>query len=176
MTWRRRTDETVWQWGKVLHKYNQLGREKSRLGMPNSDIWGPGWFRGGSYANGAIVWSKSNGAFSVFGKWKKVYAAKGWVRGHLGVPTSARQQAPSLPNGGLRQKFANGRMYGPPQDSGVYALWGPIAKRYRDKGEATSECGYPTSHVHTTDSGLRAKFRQGTITYSEAQGVDVNCG
>lgn len=176
MTWRRSTDKTVWQWGKVLRKYNNMGREKSALGMPKSDVWGPGWFRGASYANGAIVWSRGNGSFAVLGKWKKVYAAKGWVKGRLGVPLSSRGSADSLPNGGLRQTFANGRMYGPAQDNSVYALWGPIANRYRKIGEAKSACGYPTSHVQASDPGWKAKFRQGVITYSEADGVDVNCG
>jgi SpoIID/LytB domain protein len=176
MTWRRSTGESVWQWGKVLRKYNALGRERSALGMPNSDVWGPGWFRGGSYANGAIVWSRNNGAFAVLGKWKKVYAAKGWVRGNLGVPTSARGRASTLPNGGLRQKFANGRMYGPPQDNSVYALWGKIAKRYGALGEAKSKCGYPTSHVHATENGPRAKFRHGSISVSASGDVEVDCG
>jgi uncharacterized protein with LGFP repeats len=176
MTWRRRTGKTVWQWGKVLRAYDRLGRENSRLRMPTSDVWGPGWYRGATYANGAIVWSRAHGAFPIIGKWKEVYAAKGWVRGHLGVPLSSHQTAPNLPDGGLRQKFARGRMYGPPKDPAVYALWGPIADRYVEINEARSACGYPTSHVRTRDGGMKANFSHGTITYQDGAGVTVACG
>ena len=176
MTWRRKTDKTVWQWGKVLRKYDNIGREKSPLGMPKSDIWGPGRYKAASYANGIIVWSRDNGAFPIIGKWQKVYGSKGWVDGHLGVPSSGREKADSLPNGGLRQRFEKGRMYGPPNDPEVYALWGPISDRYRSMGEAKSACGYPTSHVKKTETGVRAKFRQGVISYSQADGIKVNCG
>lgn len=176
LTWRRKTDKTVWQWGQVLKKYDSKGREKSALGMPTSDIWGPGWFRGARYVNGLIVWSKGNGAFAVVGAWGRKYSSQGLIRGNLGVPLSDAERAETLPNGGRRQRFVKGRIYGPPNDTNVYALWGRISNRYRNMGEATSPCGYPTSDVKKVDGGQRAAFRHGTITYSRTDGFTIDCG
>jgi SpoIID/LytB domain protein len=176
MTWRRKTDKTVWQYGRVLQRYDKVGRERSNLGMPTSGIWGPGSFLGGDYVDGYIIWSKRNGAFEVVGRWARAYKARGLAKGDLGVPLSKHQKARALPNGGRRQKFARGRLYDPPQDPKIYALWGPISERYVKLGEARSDCGYPTSHVKKDPTGgVEASFRRGTISYSQVTGTTVDC-
>ncbi len=175
MTWRRKTDKTVWQHGRVLTAYDKMGRERSALGMPTSDIWGPGGYQWAAYVNGVIVWSKGNGSIPVIGDWSRVYRSHGAVKGPLGFPVSKRETADSLPNRGKRQRFKMGRLYGPPKTGKVYALWGPILKRYVALGEATSECGYPSSHVRETQQGVEASFQKGSISYSSDSGVAVSC-
>lgn len=176
MTWIRKKDKTVWQYGRVLGRYNKMGRERSALGMPRSDVWGPGSHLGGSYARGLIVWSKGNGAHAIVGLWARVYRERGGAKGDLGLPLSKRQKAYALPNGGVRQKFSDGRMYSPPDDANVYALWGEISKRYVKLGEARSKCGYPTSDVRSVNGGgVEASFNHGTISHSDASGTKVDC-
>lgn len=175
MTWRRKTDKTVWQYGRILRTYNRLGREGSVLGMPTSDVRGPGWYLAGNYVNGSIVWSRGNGAFPIVGKWARKFRAHGGVRGKLGPPLSKKETAASLPGRGRRQRFKRGRLYAPPGGGAIRALWGPIAERYVSIEEASSACGYPTSDVHSVADGVEADFENGRILYSKAAGVRVRC-
>ena len=175
MTWVRETDKAFWHFGQVLKRYDRLGRERSALGMPASDVWGPEGVFVGTYANGMIVWSEGNGAHPLVGKWADTYRSKGGIKGKLGLPLSGREEADSLPKGGLRQRFEDGRLYAPPGDRNIYALWGEIREKYTRIGEAKSACGYPTSHVRKIDGGLRARFANGSITLTQTDGIVVAC-
>lgn len=175
LTWRRSTDKTVWQRGPVLKKYNRLGREKSSLGMPTSDLWGPGRYLGGSYANGVILWSKATGAHPITNRFRETFASFGGAQGSLGLPAGRRHKASTLPDGGKRQRFVAGSLYLNPHDRNVYALWAEFDSRYRKMGEATSKCGYPLSSVTGNDGVKRATFQNGTMSWTAAAGFEVNC-
>jgi SpoIID/LytB domain protein len=173
MTYVAATGKVVWQHGPVLERYDAAGREGSKLGLPTSDVWGPGSYLGARYANGAIYWSQDHGARVVRGPFHAAYRAAGGPKGALGLPISGRQQRPTLP-GGARQRFEHGALYRTP-DGEVFALWGKIAERYRELGEATSACGYPIEAMTGDESTASARFKGGTITWAQGSGVEVDC-
>lgn len=175
MEWTRATDKVVWLWGKVLGAYDALGRERSRLGMPASSIWGPGSFLGARFDGGVIVWSQDGGAHAVAGSFNDVYQDLGGPKGKLGVPLSNIERA-KLPDSGKRQRFATGVLYRNPYDKKVFGLWGPVAERYIAIGEATSDCGYPTASQTADDSGSTATFQHGVIVWKADGGISVECG
>ena len=119
MTWTKTTDKITWQWGRVLERYDDVGREGGRLGMPASDI------RGGP--------------------------------------------------GKYRAYYANGAIYQNPKSHEVLALYGHIATTYRELGEASSACGYPTSDIVIDGSTKAATFQHGVIEWTRGSGVTVTC-
>ncbi|MGH2729846.1 MAG: LGFP repeat-containing protein, partial [Actinomycetota bacterium] len=174
MTWVKATDKVVWQWGHVLAQYNALKRERSVLGMPSSDTWGKHSYRGARYVNGVIVWSKATGAHHVWGAFDGAYFRAGGVKGHLGLPLR-RRDTKDMPGDGRRQRFTKGTLYLNPSRHEVFALWGPVDGRYRKMGAATSRCGYPVSDATDQGSELRAEFANGAISWSDSDGVKVEC-
>jgi SpoIID/LytB domain protein len=175
MTYTRSVDKVVWQHGPVLKKYNALGREKSSLRMPTSDIWGTNAYSGGSYLNGIILWSPETDAHSIRGSFRSAYGQAGGPKGVLGLPTKQREKRASLPNGGARQRFQAGTLYLNPKSAEVFALWGALDERYRKIGEASSNCGYPTSSVSDDSVTQRVTFQHGSME-ATATGVTVDCG
>lgn len=175
LTWIRSTDRVVWQRGVVLSHYDSLGRESSGLGMPRSGTWRRDGARGARYENGYILWSRATEAHTVRGDFADVYRATAAARGPLGLPVAERERAPSLPDGGRRQRFENGAIYRNPHSGDAVALWGAIADTYFELGEAESACGYPTGSVTAADGEIRAPFEHGTITWSEGSGAVVSC-
>jgi SpoIID/LytB domain protein len=175
MTWRRESDKTVWQYGPVLARYDALRREKSNLGMPTSDIWGPGEYVGASYVDGQIVWSETTGAHSVQGIYRDAYVITGGVKGSLGLPVKQREKSETLPNGGSRQRFLNGTLYRSPKPGTIFALWGAIDARYRKLGEATSPCGYPTSSLTESKGAQKVTFQHGIIEVAADGNLTVSC-
>ncbi|MEA2434641.1 MAG: hypothetical protein QOG54_2098 [Actinomycetota bacterium] len=175
LTWRKQSGKTVWQLGPVLKRYDALGRERSNLGMPTSDIWGPGEYVGASYVDGLIAWSEATGAYSVQGAFQDAYADLGGVKGPLGLPLKQRERRDTLPKGGARQRFQNGTFYRNPKLATIFGLWGAIDARYRKIGEATSPCGYPTSSLTQNESGQSASFERGTIEVAPDGNLTVTC-
>jgi peptidoglycan hydrolase-like amidase len=176
MYWNRAHKKVVWQHGPVLRHYDKIGRERSSLGLPLTDIWGGKGYRVGRYANGSIYWSADTGAQSVRGPFLKTYRTYGGPTGPLSLPTGPRKSSRKLPHHGVRQRFSGGALYESPSSHSVYALWGPVAKRYRRLGEARSKCGYPTSSMRPVNNGLMATFQQGTIRVSGRGKLYVVCG
>lgn len=174
MTWRRKTGKVVWQHGPVLHKYDDMKRERSGLGMPTSDVWGPGSYLGATYVRGVIVWTKSHGAWAVWGVFLPGYRHAGGVKGPLGVPAGGRHRSAELPHGGRVQHFEGGDLYLNPHAGKAYALWGRIARRYVRIGMATSACGYPVARERETASGYKALFQHGVMKLSSGT-LTVHC-
>lgn len=172
MTWRKETDKVVWQWGEVLKKYDRVGRESSKLGMPISGIWGEaGRYRGGTYVNGVIFWSTETGAHHIRNAFHATFTEVGG-RKRLGLPTT---DIVETTRNGRQQRFVKGTLYQVPGSTSVYALWGAIDERYRALGMGTSRCGFPTSSMVVDHSGAAAAFENGSITYSDEVGVKVHC-
>ncbi|HWL65319.1 MAG TPA: SpoIID/LytB domain-containing protein [Actinomycetota bacterium] len=175
MTWRRSTGKVVWQWGRVLRKYNKLGRERSELGMPTSDVWGPGFYLGGTYSRGIIISARQTGNHTIRGGFKNIFQRNGGPQGPLGLPKENRRRVKSWPKGGLRQRFTNGTIYLNPRTNRVFALWGAIDHRYRKMGAASSDCGYPVATL-TSDKGVqKASFEDGMIRAGAGGRVRVSC-
>lgn len=172
MTWIKETDKVVWQWGPVLKRYNQLGREGSKLGMPKTGIWAEeGKYAGGSYVNGVILWSEATGAHHVHSSWFTAFDAVGG-RERMGLPISDVKKTEGA---GSRQRFKKGTLYKPPKSSEVFALWGAIDRKYRAMGGITSKCGAPTSSMAKDDAGAAAAFENGSIVWTRSDGVRVHC-
>ncbi|MDQ3963436.1 MAG: SpoIID/LytB domain-containing protein [Actinomycetota bacterium] len=172
MTWRKETDKVVWQWGEVLKKYDRVGRERSKLGMPTSGIWGEAArYRGANYVNGVIFWSSETGAHHIRNAFHASFTDAGG-RKRLGLPTT---DVFDTQRNGRQQRFVTGTLYQPPKMTAVYALWGPIDERYRALGMGTSRCGFPRSSMVADSAGAAAVFQNGSITYSDEVGVRVHC-
>lgn len=171
MTWRKETDSVVWQWGEVLKRYTRLGREASKLGMPTSGIWGKDGYRGGSYVDGVILWSKATGAHHVRGIFFDAFSDAGG-RKKMGLPIT---DVTASQDGGRRQRFTDGTLYKAPKSSDVFALYGAIDEKYRAMGAASSRCGYPTSSVVVDGAGSAASFENGSIVWTQSDGVRVHC-
>lgn len=171
----KRNKRVTWQYGKVLKRYNRAGREGSDLGMPRTDIRGTGTELFARYEKGRIVWSKGNGAHPLIGWFDDAFVRNGKLSGPLGAPIKYRHKTSSLPGGGMRQLFEHGALYKVRKKGPVFGLWGRVAERYREIGEAESQCGYPTSDASEGNSGLRAEFESGAITWSPGVGVKVDC-
>jgi LGFP repeat len=171
----RANGRTVWQWGPVLDAYDERGREASALGMPVSNVWGPGAYLGATYENGMIVWSEAAGAHVVLDPLAQAYRRRGGGEGPLGLPAGEQAVDELLP-GGVLQPFEAGTIYVSPNAERAYALWGRIDRRYRSLGLASSVCGYPKSSVFTGAAGSSAKFENGTITFSDSSGLEIDCG
>jgi SpoIID/LytB domain protein len=174
MTYVAATDTVVWQWGKVLRKYETKRREKGPLGMPRSGIWGPGRYLGGTYLRGRILWSKDTGPHAIIGRFDEAFARVGGLKSALGLPLSDRERARSLPDGGRRQRFTGGRLYLDPRSDKVFAVWGAVAAKYRKIGEAKSPCGYPTDDLHEVDGHLELALKGGQIKFVDGA-VKVLC-
>lgn len=172
MTWRKASDQVVWQWGPVLEKYDALGRERSVLGMPTSGIWGNDRFSGGSYVEGVILWSKETGAKHVRGRFYDAFRDAGG-RKRLGLPISG---VIDRKGGGHRQRFTRGTLYKAPKSTEVFALWGAVDERYRAMGGGGSKCGHPTGSMVADRAGSAAAFQHGSIVWTREGGVRVNCG
>ncbi|MGH2756999.1 MAG: hypothetical protein ACRDI3_04345, partial [Actinomycetota bacterium] len=172
MTWRQETDRTVWQWGEVLAKYDIVGREASRLGLPISGIWGKaGSYRGGSYVNGVIFYSEATGAHHIRNGFYLTFKLVGGKQ-RMGLPTT---DVRSTQKNGNIQRFTDGTLYQPPAQKAVFALWGEIDERYRKIGMGSSACGFPTGSMVVDASGAAAPFERGSITFSKSAGVRVHC-
>ena len=176
LTWRKKTDKVVWQRGRILERYNKMGREKGRLGMPTSDVWGPGNYLGAHYVRGTIMWSKQTGARAVVGGFRTEYVRNGGPQGALGLPTGRKRSSKTLPGDGRLQRFTNGTIYlNPRGERGVFALWGAIGDRYRRMDEARSECGYPTASMVADGDGAEATFEHGKIEMTAQGNLQVDC-
>jgi SpoIID/LytB domain protein len=169
------TNGITWQYGRVLNRYDARGREASNLKMPRSDVKGSGNYLFARYANGRIVWSEGNGAHAIVGRFDGAYIRVGKIGGPLGPPIKFRQTMQTLPDGGRRQRFEGGTLYQVGKGGPVYAIWGPVADRYRNIGEATSACGYPTGDATEEDLIVTAAFENGTITYDPTTGLKTDC-
>lgn len=176
MTYSRAENKVVWQWGRVLKTYDKKWRERGPLGMPTSDIWGPGSHLGANYRGGRIVWSQGNGAWAILGAFEDASLRVGGVEGPLAFPTGPRTIPSDWPDGGRRQRFEHGTLYRPGGTNDVFAVWGAVDERYREIGEAASACGYPTADAEASDGSLRATFQDGVIVWRSSGGVEVNCG
>jgi uncharacterized protein with LGFP repeats len=89
MTWVQETGAVTWQWGSILARYNDLRRERGRLGMPATDVRGAAGERRAYYANGALYQNpESSEVFALWGVIADGYIEAGEVGSSCGYPTS----------------------------------------------------------------------------------------
>jgi SpoIID/LytB domain protein len=89
MTWTRATGTVTWQWGSVLKRYDELRRERGRLGMPTSDVRGDAGSRRAYYAKGALYQNPtSKKIFALWGPIADGYRDAGEMTSACGYPIS----------------------------------------------------------------------------------------
>lgn len=121
------------------------------------------------------TWFRVDIVVATAGSLAATYEAAGGTEGPLGEAQSARRGADTLPGGGSRQRFEGGTIYSDERGAS-FALWGELDRVYRDLGEASSECGYPTSsQVSRTRMGDEATFEFGSIKITNDGVVTVEC-
>lgn len=176
MTYTEELDKVVWQRGPILRRYNAMGREKGKLGMPKTSVWTGEGYAGAAYLKGRLIRVLSKGIFSVLGAFDAAFVRNGGIGGPLGLPKTARSEHDELPDGGRRQRFAGGTLYKAGSGGGVFALFDKIDVRYRKMGQASSVCGYPTADMTKEGEDWKAVFQEGTIVLRATGELQVRCG
>lgn len=95
-----------WVKGAILAKYQELGAENDKVGVPTSNeipLAGGAFTK---FTNGAIYWSKDTGAHYVpYGKIFDAWGEEDYENGRLGYPTSDVKE---IAGGGQEVEFENG--------------------------------------------------------------------
>jgi hypothetical protein len=119
-------------------------------------------------------WHSSYGAFFVQGLFRSHYNEVGGQNGVLGSPTA---DAISTATTGVQlQTFQKGRIYRVSNGTtaAAYAIWGAVAAKYVELGEAAGELGKPKSRQTVISGGRqRAYFTGGNITLNPDGTVTV---
>lgn len=104
-----RTEDLVasLQGGAIYARWQRMGGMNSVLGAPTSpESATAGSARYATFANGAMYWSDVTGATPVTGALYDAWAAQGYERGVLGLPTSGEIQEPQR----ITQNFQHGTL------------------------------------------------------------------
>jgi glucose/arabinose dehydrogenase len=107
--------------GEIKRKWAAFGYERG-MGYPTTDesVTPGGGARYNHFTkNGSIYWSGATGAHNVQGEIRNRWAALGWERSYLGLPTSDEY---AISGGGFRSDFQGGYI--------VYTLAGGAADRH----------------------------------------------
>lgn len=95
------------QGGAIYAQWESMGGMNSPLGVPTSpEATATGDARYATFDKGAIYWSPQTGAQPVTGAIYDAWAALGYERGALGLPTSGEIQEPQW----IEQNFAHGTL------------------------------------------------------------------
>ena len=118
--------------GANLDAYGRYSYERGRLGMPLTDETAT---TGGVYQRfqgGTMYWSATTGSHPVWSGILSLYAAKGYERGSLGMPTTDEYRSS---DGRTRQDFTGGSLYwgttsttASTASSGPTGVWAQLAQ------------------------------------------------
>lgn len=128
------------------------------------------------YERAHIYWSKETGVAAVYGGILQLYAAMGYDKSVLGLPTT--DETDRAVKGSRGNTFQNGLILWSP-GTGANAVYGAIAAKYRAIGAEKSLLGLPiTSEKAGPLPGSRLNsFQGGAILWSAATGAhDVHGG
>ncbi len=93
--------------GAILARWEAIGGPNSPLGAPKSlEAAGEGSARYATFEKGAVYWSPESGAEPLTGAIYEAWAALGYERGALGLPTSGEIQEPQW----IVQNFQHGTL------------------------------------------------------------------
>lgn len=155
--------------GAIYNRYMTLGGETGKLGAPTKDVR-CGLVNGGCYQNfenGAILWTKSTGAWESTGSIRSYWITTGWEGGSLGYPTGPEE---SVPTGGYQQSYERGIIIGK-YSSGYWMSRGSIRDRWLKTGGTSGSLGYPTGpETALPTGGWRQTFENGVILGQYATG------
>lgn len=148
--------------GAVRSRWATLGWQTSDLGYPTSDqrATPDGGAQFAHFQGGSLYWSPATGARVVAGPVRTAWAAAGWERGPLGLPTS---DVGATPDGRADfGHFANGSLY--LVDGNVRELAPPVVAAWRRSGWERGPLGYPNaSAAAVTGGGQVVPFERGSV-------------
>lgn len=152
--------------GAIGGRWEELGKEKGKLGFPETDEIiapdGKGVLQ--RFQNGHIYYTPETGAKEIYdnGIWEE-YVRLGYEKGSLGYPTGI--EVATLDKRGTVQSFQNGAIYLLNKSKDGHAIWGEFIEIYGKLGYENGRLGMPVSDVYEPDGKnvIRADFEAGSI-------------
>jgi glucose/arabinose dehydrogenase len=170
--WNGRTGGTYQMYGANKLKYDALGAENSRLGLPVSNEYAAAGGYRQDYQNGYLLWSPATGSHMLVGGIQAAYDGRGGPAGMLGFPTSDEY----VVNGGVRQDFQYGSFIWS-ASKGTLLLYGANRIKYDALGGPNGFLGLPVSNEYVvTRGGVRQDFQYGSLIWSGSTGSHFICG
>jgi uncharacterized protein with LGFP repeats len=160
--------------GSLRDYYFSLGGAAGKLAWPVTDTAVVSSNGGGiaqAFTRGS-VFSSPSGTFLLSDPIRQGYFSRGGANGDLGWPTS--ESSCSLPDGGCKQSFQAGVVYGTPS-GGAFPVMGAIATTFDSLGGAGGALGYPSSGpiaIGQNGGGVGQAFTGGSI-YAKGTGLAI---
>ena len=146
----------------VLSAWGAYGYQTGSMGYPRSGgVVGVGGSRHQIFEGGIAYWRPGGRVSFIHGSILNAWAAAGWERSWLGLPTSNETASTK---GGVFQRFERGVAYWSPA-TGAQFVGEPVLSAWGAYGYQTGSMGYPRSGGVTGVGGSRHQIFEGGIAY-----------
>ena len=146
----------------VLSAWGAYGYQTGSMGYPRSGgVVGVGGSRHQIFEGGIAYWRPGGRVSFIHGSILSAWAASGWERSWLGLPTSNETASTK---GGVFQRFEHGVGYWSPA-TGAQFVGEPVLSAWGAYGYQTGSMGYPRSGGVVGVGGSRHQIFEGGIAY-----------
>ena len=146
----------------VLSAWGGYGYQTGSMGYPRSGgVVGIGGSRHQIFEGGIAYWRPGGRVSFIHGSILSAWAASGWERSWLGLPTSNETASTK---GGVFQRFEHGVGYWSPA-TGAQFVGEPVLSAWGGYGYQTGSMGYPRSGGVVGIDGSRHQIFEGGIAY-----------
>ena len=146
----------------VLSAWGGYGYQTGSMGYPRSGgVVGIGGSRHQIFEGGIAYWRPGGRVSFIHGSILSAWAASGWERSWLGLPTSNETASTK---GGVFQRFEHGVGYWSPA-TGAQFVGEPVLSAWGGYGYQTGSMGYPRSGGVVGIGGSRHQIFEGGIAY-----------
>ena len=146
----------------VLSAWGAYGYQTGSMGYPRSaGVAGVGGSRHQIFEGGIAYWRPGGRVSFIHGSILNAWAAAGWERSWLGLPTSNETASTK---GGVFQRFERGVAYWSPA-TGAQFVGEPVLSAWGAYGYQTGSMGYPRSAGVAGVGGSRHQIFEGGIAY-----------
>ena len=146
----------------VLSAWGAYGYQTGSMGYPRSGgVAGVGGSRHQIFEGGIAYWRPGGRVSFIHGSILSAWAASGWERSWLGLPTSNETASTK---GGVFQRFEHGVGYWSPA-TGAQFVGEPVLSAWGAYGYQTGSMGYPRSGGVAGVGGSRHQIFEGGIAY-----------
>ena len=146
----------------VLSAWGAYGYQTGSMGYPRSGgVAGVGGSRHQIFEGGIAYWRPGGRVSFIHGSILNAWAAAGWERSWLGLPTSNETASTK---GGVFQRFEHGVGYWSPA-TGAQFVGEPVLSAWGAYGYQTGSMGYPRSGGVAGVGGSRHQIFEGGIAY-----------
>ena len=146
----------------VLSAWGAYGYQTGSMGYPRSGgVVGVGGSRHQIFEGGIAYWRPGGRVSFIHGSILNAWAASGWERSWLGLPTSNETASTK---GGVFQRFERGVAYWSPA-TGAQFVGEPVLSAWGAYGYQTGSMGYPRSGGVAGVGGSRHQIFEGGIAY-----------